>query len=375
MLENHDQWLSLVEAFSAAAIDGQSWYPALENLAAATGSRSAQLIGLSADTGVPVNLMTNIDPDCLKVFNEVGGGDPRVNPRAKIVNEAPILQVLAEVDFIAPEDYRRNPHYQEFARPWDIPYICLTTLERAQGNLIALCVCRSEREGHISSEQRRIFAAIAPHVRASVRAHLALEGQGTALLAGTLEKLSIAAFLCDRTQRVRALTQSAEALLEADRGLQLKNGRLQTSRLEQSHLLANAVGAAALGNAGAGAPVLQPVVVHGQRADAAPLVLDVISLPSRYRTFEFFNFTPRVLVVARGPKTTDERTTAILQTIYGLTVAESDIARQLAAGRTAESIAANRGVTIGTVRAQTKTILAKVGVSRQVELVSRLSQL
>jgi DNA-binding CsgD family transcriptional regulator len=375
MLENQDQWLSLVEAFSAAAIDGQSWYPALESLAAATGSRSAQLIGLSADSGVPVNLMTNIDPDCLKVFNEVGGGDPSINPRAKIVNEAPILQVLAEVDFITPENYRRNSHYQEFARPWDIPYICLTTLERAHGNLIALCVCRSAREGHITTEQRRIFAAIAPQVRASVRAHLALEGQGTTLLAGTLERLSIAAFLCDRTQRVRMLTQSADALLQADRGLQVKNGRLQASCWEESQLLTDAVRMAAFGSAAAGAPVLQAVVVHGQKPDASPLVLDVISLPSRYRTFEFFNFAPCVLVVARGPRTSDERTTAILQTIYGLTGAESDIARHLAAGRTAQFIAENRGVTVGTVRAQTKTILAKVGVSRQAELVSRLSQL
>ncbi|MGH8142864.1 MAG: helix-turn-helix transcriptional regulator [Steroidobacteraceae bacterium] len=375
MLEDHNQWVTLVDAFSAAAIDGQSWYSALEQLASATGSRSAQLIGLTVDAGVPVNLMTNIDPACLKVFTEVGGGDPRVNPRARVVNDAPILKVLAEADFLPPDQYRCNPHYQEFARPWDIPFICLTTLERANGNLIALCVCRSGREGHITTAQREIFAAIAPHVRASVRAHLALESQGTALLANTLERLSIAAFLCDRTQRVRVLTKSAEALLSADGGLQLKNRQLQALRCDESRGLADAIGAAALGRSGVEVPVLQPVVVHGRKSHEPPLVLDVISLSSRHRTFEFFNFTPCVLVVARGARTTNEQTAAILQTIYALTVAESDIATHLAAGRTAEFIAENRGVTVGTVRAQTKAIMAKVGVNRQAELASRLSRL
>ena len=69
----------------------------------------------------------------------------------------------------------RDPHYQEFARPWDVPSICLTTLARQDGILIGLAVVRSQQQDHITRQQRRAFAAIAPHVRAAVRTHIALE--------------------------------------------------------------------------------------------------------------------------------------------------------------------------------------------------------
>jgi len=79
--------------------------------------------------------------------------------------------------------------------------------------------------------------------------------------------------------------------------------------------------------------------------------------------------------VARGARGSNARRAVTLQAVYALTSAESEIAQQLAAGQSTEFIAANRGVAVGTVRAQIKAIMAKIGVSRQVELVVRLSQL
>ena len=46
---------------------------------------------------------------------------------------------------------------------------------------------------------------------------------------------------------------------------------------------------------------------------------------------------------------------------FGLTRAEAEVAAALAGGETANSVAAARGVTVGTVRAQVRVILAKVG--------------
>jgi DNA-binding CsgD family transcriptional regulator len=59
----------------------------------------------------------------------------------------------------------------------------------------------------------------------------------------------------------------------------------------------------------------------------------------------------------------------------GLTPAETDVALRLAEGKTAEVIAKARAVEIGTVRAQIKTILSKVGLNRQAELAARLNHL
>jgi DNA-binding CsgD family transcriptional regulator len=80
-------------------------------------------------------------------------------------------------------------------------------------------------------------------------------------------------------------------------------------------------------------------------------------------------------VVVRGPRGADGHRAAILQVVYGLSPAETRIVVCLTEEKTAEAIATESGVAVGTVRAQIKTILAKVGVRRQVELAARLSQI
>lgn len=369
MIRNDEQWLGVADAFHAAAFDERGWYPALEQLAVTTGSRGGELITFGADATVPMHLMTGVDPDLIPAFEAGGGCTPEFNPRVKAGFAAPALQVLAEADFLTPDEHKHHPHYREFARPWDIPFICLTTLDRTDNLLIGLAVVRSERQGHINSEQRRVFASIAPHVRAAVRTQMALENKGPALLAGALEALSIAAFICDGSGNVRAMTPSAEALVGDGRTLRLKQRRLQAQSHEDTRALENAIDTATNGLFRPAHPVMKTVLI---RSAHTPLVLEVVSLPRR--EWEF-GFPVRALVVVRGPRNTQARKMAILQTAYRLTPAEVEIALQIADGRTAEAIAASRGVAIGTVRSQIKAIFPKLGVTRQLELVACINQL
>jgi DNA-binding CsgD family transcriptional regulator len=314
------------------------------------------------------NIITNIDPLVHTLFPATAG----FNPRVKAAHEAPVLKLVADADFITPEKSRHDRFYQEVARPLDVPFICMATLEKQEESFIALAAVRSQREGHITCEQREIFASLAPHVRSAVHMHRALEGHGSAVLTGAMEALSIPMFVCDRGGRVKSLTQAAEILVTSDRGLQLKAGQLMACEVGDAKSLGDAIDAAVIGQVVAGPSVLRTVIVRGRDRNASPLVLDVFPLPART---SHFSFDPRVLIVARGARGSNARRAVTLQAVYALTSAESEIAQQLAAGQSTEFIAANRGVAVGTVRAQIKAIMAKIGVSRQVELVMRLSQL
>jgi DNA-binding CsgD family transcriptional regulator len=368
MIRTEEHWLSIIDAFQSASVGAQSWETALQDFADATGSRSAQLTGIDSNTSVLFNILTNIDPVIHAIFPETMA----INPRVRVGSETPVLQIMADADFITPEESSRDPFYQEVLRPFDIPFICLTPLERQGGTFIALAALRSQREGHISPEQRQIFAALAPHVRSAVHTHLALEGRGIAVLTGALEALSIAAYICDRTGRVKALTQSAEALVTGDCGLQLKAGQLRACEPDDAKVLGDAIEAALIGQVKPGPPVLRTVIVRGRDHQAPPLVLQVFPLPAQ--SYQF-NFEARVLVVARGTRGPNARRAAILQAAYALTSAETDIAQLLAEGQSAEIIAASRAVAVGTVRGQIKAIMIKLGVNRQVELVARLGRL
>jgi len=369
MIRSDEQCLSIIDTFHCAAIGAQSWEIALGGFADATGSRSAQLTGVGQDGSVLFNVLTNIDPPA---FYSMFAASATINPRVKAASAAPVLRVMAESDFITPEQCRRDRFYQEVARPLDIPFMCFTTLERQEGAFIALGAIRSAREEHITGEQREIFAALAPHVRTAVRAQLALEGHGAAVLTGAMDALSIPVFVCDRTGRVGSLTEAAETLVTIGRGLQLKAGRLQACWSEETKALNDAIEAAVIWRTQPDPAVLRTVVVRGRDHYTAPLVLDVFPLPSRAYQF---TFAPRVLVVARSPRGSKARRVAILQATYALTSAEIQITEYLAEGQSAELIAAKRGVAVETVRTQIKAIMAKLGVSRQVELVVRLREL
>jgi DNA-binding NarL/FixJ family response regulator len=372
MLANDDRTIAIADAFHAAALDSAGWYPALEQLAQATGSRGGELICLGKQASLPLHIMTNVDPAIDQAFLECGGGHPDINPRVGAGMKAPALKVLAESDFMTPEEHARHPHYQEFARPWDIPFICLATLDRTENLLVGLAVVRSQKEGHISPEQRAVFASLAPHVRAAVRTQMALENNASSLLAGAMEALSIAAFICDGSGRVRAMSPQAEQLVSAQRGLQLRLGRLTADQSADYHVLQEAIEAASMSGFKDPKFIHRTVTLRGKQVHDAPMVLDVFALPKREYDL---NFSPRVLVVARGTRRASERKSEILRTLYSLTSAEADIAIQVGSGRTAEAIAAVRGVSVGTVRAQLKTIMGKMGVRRQIELAARLTEI
>jgi hypothetical protein len=133
MIRSDEQWLSIIDTFHSAAIGAESWETALQSFADATGSRSAQLAGFDSGTALAFNIMTNVDP----ALSNAVAGTVSINPRVKPVSEAPVLKVIAEADFMAPEEWRRNPFYQEIAVRWDCPFIAMTNLERQMNTLLS----------------------------------------------------------------------------------------------------------------------------------------------------------------------------------------------------------------------------------------------
>jgi len=371
MLLTENSWLSTVDAFQSAAIGAQSWEAALKFFADATGSQSVQLTAIASDNAVLFDACTEIDRR------------PRIDPRqSNALYMAPLSSRLAHRDEVkvphlfktrgTAEQCRRDHLYHCLLRPEDRRFVFLTALERQETRSIVLAAARSSAEDPITTQQRANFTALAPHLGAAIRLHLILENQGTAVLAGTLDALSLPVFICDCAGRVTSLTRAAEALLASGRGLQLACSRLQACELEDAKALDAAIEAAAIEHVISGRPNLLTVIIRGPEHGAPPIALDVFALPAYpYPS----TFARRVLVVAHGPRGSSARRAAILQSAYSLTPTETEIARQLAQGLSTERMAANRGVRIGTVRAQIKAIMAKVGVRRQGELVIRINQL
>lgn len=372
MIRDDEHWLKLTDNFNAAALGSSSWETALTELAEACGARSGQLVGFGSDAAVPFNLMTEIDPQIAIDFVAMNGGDPKVNPRVRAGLAAPTLKVLADDDYIVGDEMTRPSLYVDVCRKYDIPFICQTNLIKDQQLLIGLAVLRTARQGHITGEDRDAFKAIAPHVRTAVRTQIALEGRGPELLSSAMESMSMAAFVCDRLGRVRTMTQDAERLVRDGNVLQLKLGYFRAALPADDVALSRAIYEAANGFGPQKAQLLRTVVVRRKsREFNTPLVLDVIALPAHAHEF---TFAARVLIVARGNRTSAAQSALVLQTAFGLTGAEAEVALLLAAGHAVEAIARRRAVADSTVRSQVKSIFSKLGISRQMELAALLKE-
>lgn len=373
MIRDNEHWLKLADGFNSAALGVGAWDTALSEFATACGARTGQLVGFSEDTAVPFNWITDVDPQCVPDFIKVKGGDPVMNPRVRAGRASPVLKVLADCDYVIGDEMLRPTPYTDYCRQYDLPYVCQTNLFKGDQLLIVLAVLRTARQGHITQADRDVFSAIAPHARSAVMTQIALEGRGAELLAGAFEALSFAAFICDREDKVRAMTPTAEQLIGQRQGIQLKQGRLSCMETADEKILANAIRLAACHADAVGRPRLQTVVIRQKSAETRlPLILDVMALPPKRHEF---TFAARTAIVVRGGRQEAANSTFLLQATFGLTVAEAEVALLLAEGASIETIALRRSVADSTIRYQLKSIYSKLGVGRQIELAALLRDL
>jgi DNA-binding CsgD family transcriptional regulator len=361
--------LSVADSFADAAFTG-NWLSALSVLARVTCSQAGQMIGVGSENSVPFNLVTEFGKNYASDFVEMGGCDPSINPFIRVGMSAPPLQAVSSADFMTRHDHLHNLFLVEHARRYDSAYVCLMNLIKIPDLVIGLSVVQSSKQGPLNAQNKAVFSSIAPHVRAAVRTQIAMEHQGAALMAGTLEALSLTAFICDRQGMVRAMTPSAELLASAGSLLKIKNGLLHSVRPLETRVLTNAIMHATGGLTKVGMPVSSTILIRDQLAQ--PLVLEVLVLPRRDFTF---GFEPRALVIVRGSQPNANGVQLLLCTAYGLTTAEVDVAVRLVEGQSPGMIAAERNASIGTVRVQIRSIYEKLGVNRFSEFATKVNQL
>lgn len=113
-------------------------------------------------------------------------------------------------------------------------------------------------------------------------------------------------------------------------------------------------------------------VIGLKRNDERPVIARVVSINCEARNLLDGAALVTILV---DPDDCPDLSRGLLQQIFGLTKGESRLASQLLCGQSLQEIAVASGVSVGTVRSQTKAVLAKTHTRRQAELVGLLTRL
>ena len=223
-----------------------------------------------------------------------------------------------------------------------------------------------------SSAQIGAIQSLLPHLRQFMLVRQALVSASAVgnSFVGLLDTVGMGVMLLDRTARVTATNDRARALLRRGDGVSDPDGVLHALLPEQDtqlqRLLAQALPAS--GGCGAGGSMLL-----SRTSTPVPLVLHVNPVSEAVSQRHGSGIGVLVLLVDAADRADigERRVAALL----GLTSAQSRVAVSLAQGKTIREIAEETGRSPTTIRWHLRQIFARLGVSRQVELVRLVTSL
>lgn len=219
-------------------------------------------------------------------------------------------------------------------------------------------------------DYRQRIAAVLPHLRraCAVEARLLQARRETATLTDALNRVADAVAMLDRDGRVVFANPRAAATFRADNGTSLASDeRLLLATSEARAGLAQALRQCAgsllwTPDHDTGPPV--SVVVRWR--DGQPLILTLQPLPKDLAGA--FGAVALLFISDPGGQKTGHST--LLRAVYGLTVAEAELAQAVGDGVVLKQYAESRQISYESARTYLRRIFDKMGVKRQSELVS-----
>jgi DNA-binding CsgD family transcriptional regulator len=269
--------------------------------------------------------------------------------------------------------YSDTEFYRQIIAPYQIRYQIGMCFAEPSGWKCNIGLMNKEERKPFDHHERAALQRFTPHLEAALAifARLRRAESDKVLFRETLDRLSIGTFLLDGAERVVEMNEAARALLSSNEELRFEDGRLALKHYSQSKDL-RLITRAACG-----------AVVRGNRAAPCfPLAIELASgrklsvlVRAVNRSEGFVHFlSPKAIVYMSEPGKVNAVPEAVISRLLGLTAAESSVVRLLSAGMDIVGAAEELDITVNTVRTYTKRIFAKVGVSRQTELVQLVLQ-
>lgn len=298
-----------------------------------------------------------------------------IDPLNPLLRESPGSLVVMTPSKVLP-GFKNSEYYNDYARPQDIEHAAGTAIIHDGSRTAAVGIQRSASQNAFQSAEIEAFRLLLPHLRRSLEifyrtAHLE---QLCFAAEQALDQLPFGSIVLDAHAKVSFISRSASAILDAERGVFIKQGVIQARHREESSrlksLLWNAVGLGKTPNRIGGAVRLVHSCSISQPLNVvvAPLNPEESSITQQWPSARALVF----LGSSTQSKIPDEIT---LKALYGITRAETRVAAKLAEGMTIEAIADHHQVSRNTVRTQLRQLLRKTDTQRQAELVGLLLSL
>jgi DNA-binding CsgD family transcriptional regulator len=344
------------EQIYEAAFDEEAFARLPELLAEATGAKSGLVIWVSPDRETEVANFHGLAPDVIQELPDFLPDDIWTHVTLKKPN-----QFLNMANHVPEKVFAAGRLYNELIRPKrDDTFHCMGIGIQAPWGFGVAAVHRGQSQTAFDVEAEAAFRPIIGHLNKvlRVRGDLHTARRETRLAKGALDSLALAMMTVGRHARLLSHNVAAEELFRRRDGLALHRGVLTGATAASAERLSDAIARATASEPSGSWFRIERGPVK------SPYLVSVLPQPGSRST---------ALVSVRDPDAESGASAERLRTLFGLTAAEAAIACELAAGHSLEGIAQMRGSSVQTVRVQLKAVAAKMGVSRQAEIVAQVA--
>jgi DNA-binding CsgD family transcriptional regulator/PAS domain-containing protein len=231
-----------------------------------------------------------------------------------------------------------------------------------------LRIARSRGARTFGKTEKRLCAALLPHLERAIRIHLRLHRTESerALYAGAVEHLAVGAVILDGKGVVSGANQMAAQLLARRDGIWVDNGTLRVHSPREAAELRRLT-SELLAERRAGRPGVVQALRITRPSGRADLGLIVRPLPSQPESEA--SELPGLAVFISDPEEQSEAPVAVLAKLFGFTPTEAQLALRLSNGLNLDEVASALGMSRNTARAHLRSVFTKTGISRQSALV------
>jgi DNA-binding CsgD family transcriptional regulator len=366
-----EEFSALINILYAAALHPEQWEEFLTLLTRATGSRFTVFLTADTHLGIMCRAQGGDHPahalDILAYNQQYVHNDPfrapcLTDPRPRIVHSEDVLPNGALVD---------SDLYRDLLAPNNCRYATLALLNVSVRRLEIITIWRSLAQGPMPPDSVRLLELLFPHIRRALdmRQLLGVSQQSAATAATIADASATAAFLLKSSGELVHANAAGSALIAQQNTFTTHEGRLTLAHESDRPAFRTL-----LRKASSPPDAHHPAVAHQHalalKQSDGKAALQVVANPIPPDLAA--STGAHLLLLVSDPDAERRFPDAILRDLYRLTAAESEVANGLLMGYSLQEIAALRKVSLGTVRIQLKSILAKTGVTRQSDLVRLL---
>jgi len=364
-----EQTLNVVGGFYDAAAGIQSWSNALEGLQSIFqmsgvifeqhAQESTQLIEFES-FGLP--------QQGLDQWQEHFHG---LCPRIEFVKSNPAGTISYEDRILSRAEMARDPVYQDFYTPFDVPFFLCTTLEHNRDFYTTLSLQRNAEQGHASERDIHLLQHLTPHLQQALflRRRLASADREIQVQRQAFDSLSTGMVFLGCKAQVLYLNTSAERSMRLADGIKIRSNRFLFTNPQFQNRLAGVLanGQNTQHKGVVPAPFFLPI-----EGSPIPLRMDLVSIARgelRQMAYGGSVSDAHWLMLITDPRQGHARVDRVLRSVFGLTNMEARLAIAIADGTTLADYAAHHEVALTTVRSHLANLRGKMDARSQADVV------